>query len=444
MPLSDLCVQAIAKVLVPDDEVSTSQYELRGAAKQLHDHCQDYSEVIISGPADTGKTLACCLLIDKLARRYAGCQIVIVRKRRTDMTASVLQTYQRRVLRFSNDVRVLGGSSPAWFDYPNGSRVWVAGLDKESKVLSAEYDVAYVNQAEELAVQEWETLGTRVTGRAGHMPWGLLLGDCNPSGKNHWILQRHKQNKLVLLESSHKDNPELFDAKGRITEAGKRRLSKLKGLSGARLARLYHGLWANPEGAIYDVFDDAKHKIKGFFPPLTWPRVVGVDPLGAYTAAVWIAYNPEDGILHVYREYYQPFGVTTEGHARACLEISRRAGETVFAWVGGGPSERQARLDWSMAGVPLLELDNKSVWSQIDKVYNLLKEFKLVIHDNCEQLLSEIGEYRRKLKDGEATDEIEDKEKYHMLDALRYAIGWLSEPVERSEVVYNPIRIGEY
>jgi len=56
--------------------------------------------------------------------------------------------------------------------------------------------------------------------------------------------------------------------------------------------------------------------------------------------------------------------------------------------------------------------------------------------------LSEIGDYRRELKDGEPTDVIEDKETYHLIDALRYAVAYLMGPQEQTEVLYRPVRIG--
>ena len=47
--------------------------------------------------------------------------------------------------------------------------------------------------------------------------------------------------RLTLIDSSHRDNPDLFDqVTGEITEEGERRLSRLKALSGTRLMRLYH------------------------------------------------------------------------------------------------------------------------------------------------------------------------------------------------------------
>jgi hypothetical protein len=402
--------------------------------------CRD-PEVILSGPADTGKTLALLWKLNACALRYRGASIVILRKQLTDTYSTVLVTLQKKILGENAPVNPYGGEKPEWFDYPNGSRIWTAGLDKAGKVLSAEHDLIYVNQAEELSLMDWETLTTRTTGRAGNMPYSQTIGDCNPAAPTHWILSRARENKLALFKSSHKDNPELYDqATGRITPEGEQRIGRLRNLSGSRLMRLYHGLWALPEGAIYDIFDEEKHKVASFPIPDTWPRVVGIDPFGAYIAAVWLAFDPQNGILNVYREYREPFGLTTAGHAANVKKLSRD--ETMFAWVCGAKSERAWRLEWEAAGIPVIEPPVADVWVGIDRVYQLLKEFRLVIHDCCVGLLSEVGEYRRKLaKDGTPTEKIESKETFHLLDALRYPVVYLTESPERVEVVYNPIRI---
>jgi len=291
---------------------------------------------------------------------------------------------------------------------------------------------------------DWETLTTRTTGRAGNMPYAQTIGDCNPSAPTHWIKSRAKEGKLRLFESGHKDNPELYDqATGTVTEEGERRIGRLKNLSGSRLMRLYHGLWAAPEGAIYDVFDEEKHKVASFHPPVMWPRAVGIDPFGAHVAAVWLAFDPQNGILNVYQEYLEPFGLTTAGHAENVRRLTKN--EAVFAWVCGAKSERAWRLEWEAAGVPVVEPPVTDVWVGIDRVYQLLKDFRLVIHDDCAGLLSEIGDYRRKLdKKGQATETIEDKTSYHLLDALRYVVAWLSEPRETAQVIYPLQQIGRY
>lgn len=397
-------------------------------------YCRD-DEVVLSGPADTGKTIAMLTKLHWLAHKHDGASIVIARKQLTDVYSSVLQSFKKII---DPSVSIFGGEKPQWYDYPNGSRVWVAGLDKPGKVLSAEHDLAYINQVEECSLVDWETVTTRTTGRAGHIPYNQTIGDCNPGPPTHWIRARAKAGSLSLFNSTHRDNPDLYDQQtGELTPEGKRRIGALKKLTGSRLLRLFHGLWAAPEGAIYDVFDEDKHIVKSFKIPGPWPRAVGIDPFGAQIAALWVAFDPTSGILNVYREYCEPFGKTTAGHAESILGMTRQ--EPVFAWVCGGPSERAWRTEWQAAGIPVIEPPVGDVWVGIDRVYQLLAEFRLVVHDSCVGLASEIGDYRRKVgRDGIATEKIANKENYHLLDALRYVIAWLTQPREEVGVIQLP------
>src|SRR5260370_30833152 len=124
---------------------------------------------------------------------------VIVRKTYKSMPGYVLQIYEKKVLTTVYRVRKFGGEKAEWFDYPNGARVWIGGMDNPAKVLSSERDIIYVNQAEELSLGEWETLTTRVTGRAANMPYAQIIGDCNPGSFNHWIKACAGEGKLKLL-----------------------------------------------------------------------------------------------------------------------------------------------------------------------------------------------------------------------------------------------------
>ena len=411
-------------------------YTPRGGIEEFI-YSQD-SEVILAGPAETGKTLGACWKIHIQASKYPKARIVILRKRQTDVYNTILETYRQII--DGLDIRVLGGSKPEMFIYPNGSVIYISGIDKPSKVLSSERDVIYCNQVEEFSLKDWEYLTTRVTGRGAVMPYTQVLGDCNPDHPTHWIKQREKMGYLKLIESTHQDNPRLYDEFGGITEQGQRTMAALDRLTGPRKLRLKSGLWAAPEGAIYDVFEEEKHRVSQFEIPLSWPRAAGVDPVGAYTAVVWGALDPESSILNIYREYYQPFGITTSGHVKKVMQLSQ--GETIFAFYSGAPSERQPRADWTAYGVTLLPTEITDVWWGIDKIYELLKDFKLVIHESCPALLSEIATYRRKIRDGLATEEIENKNDFHLLDALRYLIVGLIEPHEVTQTTYQPVTIG--
>lgn len=233
-------------------------------------------QIIVSGPAETGKTIACLHLLDSLAWQYPGMQGAIIRKTYRSMPGSVLQTFEKKVLKSGDGVTKRGGEKPEWFDYPNGSRLWIGGMDNAAKVLSSERDVIYVNQAEELTLDEWETLTTRATGRAGNMPYAQVIGDCNPGSFNHWIKGLANGGTLRLLESRHEDNPTLFDpVTKKITEQGERSLASLDRLTGVRYLRLRKGLWAAAEGTVYETFDRAIHIVD--IAPQAVSYVAGVD-----------------------------------------------------------------------------------------------------------------------------------------------------------------------
>lgn len=256
-------------VILEQPAGSDAGYEPHGAAAEFW-RCKD-QEVVISGPAETGKTLVCLHKLDTMAWKYPGLQGAIVRRTYQSMPGSVLQTFDKKVLgawdphkksfdQTLTPVRKYGGSKPEWYDYPNGSRLWVGGMDKPSKVLSSERDVIYVNQVEELELNEWETLTTRTTGRAGNMPYSQIIGDCNPSHPQHWLLARRDEGKLTFLESRHEDNPVLYDhTTGLWTEQGLRTLAVLDNLTGVRYLRLRKGIWAQAEGIVYDEYDPAVH-----------------------------------------------------------------------------------------------------------------------------------------------------------------------------------------
>jgi len=430
--------------------------------------CRD-QECILEGPADVGKTLALLYKIHRCAEQYPGAQFLVLRKVRAHLYGTVILTWQRDILAHlpPNYLRIWGGETPAHYTYPNGpdktnpyeggSRIWFGGLDNPGQTLSGERDIICVIQAGEITVSDWEYLIRMATGRGAKMPYSQVIGDCNPGSHTSWILQRwnHGNGSLRLFKTKHRDNPSLFDPEtGDLTESGERRLSALRRLTGHRLKRLYYGIWAPPEGAIFEMYDEETHKVKAFKIPQLWPRFVGVDPFGAKIAAVWVAYDPQGMALHVYREYVQPFGITTGEHVKQILDLAgysetgspTHRAEQIFAWVGGGPSERQARLDFTGFGLPLVPSPVKDVWAQLGRIMSLMREGRLFIHDCCVNLLSEIGDMRRKQnkRTGEFTDKIENENDFHCVSGLRYILSYLTGSGEETqdEIVDYSIPIG--
>jgi phage terminase large subunit len=380
-------------------------------------------ETMLDGPAETGKTLAELWRLHACALKYPGAQFAIIRKKKTDLHGSVLRTFTRDILEpYAPFVDHYGGKVPQWYDYPGGSRIWLGGLDEPGKTLSSERDIIYVCQAAQLSLNDWEMLTRCVTGRGKIMPYTQLRGDCNPAHPTSWIIQRGRDGKLKRFTSTHRDNPTLWNReRSEWTAQGIETRETLGNMTGARRKRLFQGLWAAPEGAIFEVFDESRHKVSAFEIPPSWPRFAGVDPVGAYVAAIWIAYDPADQVFHVYREYCEPFGIPTSKHVKNMLDLSQ--GEFIHWWATGGPSERQQRLDFQSHGLPACTPGVSDVWAGIDRLIEALDGRELVVHDSCPKLLDEIGSYSRKIGRDGLPDEktIQDKDKYHLIDSTRYA-----------------------
>ena len=221
------------------------------------------SEIICHGPAETGKTFAACLKLHLCALKYPHSKLAIIRKTQTSCYDTIVKTYTDKIL--GKDIEKwpcipYGGTNrPKQFNYYNGSTIIIAGMDKASKVLSAEFDMVLVNQAEELTLDDWEIITTRTTGRAGNMPYAQTIGDANPSYPTHWMYHR---DSLRLYYSKHTENPSLFNQlTGEITEQGKRTMRTLEKLTGMRRERLLHGRPSRAEGIIYEEYNASIHRV---------------------------------------------------------------------------------------------------------------------------------------------------------------------------------------
>ena len=256
--------------------------------------------------------------LNALAEKYPGSRLLFVRKTRASLTTTGLVTFSKLVLPPGNaDVNYQRAL------YPNGSEIIFGGMDKSSKVMSSEYDVAYVQEATELSEGDWEDITTRL--RWGHIPYQQILADCNPSYPKHWLKQRANLGKCVMLESRHEDNPSLWTGTD-WTEGGRAYIAKLDALSGARYLRLRKGIWAAAEGMVYEDYDAAVHLIDRSTvidnPDFrNWPRIWVVD-FGFTNPFCWQAWaRDRDGRLYRYREIYQTQRLV-EDHAREILRVT--------------------------------------------------------------------------------------------------------------------------
>lgn len=397
-----------------------------GAALEVF-YCKD-PEILSCGPAGTGKSRGILEKMHFCAMKYPGMRGLIVRKTRESITQSAMVTFEEFVL--PDDGSVKFRTAQQEYRYNNRSKIVIGGMDKASKVLSSEYDFIYAQEATELTEEDWETLTTRC--RFGKMPYNQVVGDCNPDSSRHWLLKRRNDNKLRYFRSIHEDNPVLFNHKtGEWTERGEAYMDRLSNLTGVRRKRLFEGIWASAEGAIYEEYWKPEvHLINRMAIPFHWPRVWVVDfgfrdPM---VIQVW-ALDEENDLAYRFAELYQT-NLLVEDAAAIMKHWMRREHEPrPRAIVCDHDAEGRATLERHL-GMDTMPAD-KGILAGIDIVQAKLRDDKLLfLRDSSIEVDVELRDSGRPWRTEDEFDSYEWNDKVirekpkdgddHGLDCTRY------------------------
>lgn len=219
-------------------------------------------EALHDGPAGTGKSRVSMEIIAYICETYPGTRVLMGRKTRASMTETTLATWEQLVLPEGHPA--LRGATRAGrrkYVFENGSEVIVMGFDDPERIKSLEVDLIYVNEANELTLNDWEIAITRL--RGGKLPAKFALSDCNPDVPRHWLMNRVRSGVMHRFIGRHKDNPRYYDHDaGDWTDEGRQYvMGTLHNLTGVRRRRLLDGEWCAAEGQIYEMFDSAVHLV---------------------------------------------------------------------------------------------------------------------------------------------------------------------------------------
>jgi hypothetical protein len=197
----------------------------------------------------------------------------------------------------------------------------------------------------------------------------------------------------------------------------------------------YRGRYDRPAGLIYSDMDENIHLIPSFHIPQSWNWHVGIDPGAVHTALVWVAEEPATNKYFIAKSYLDGNKTTKEHVKKAKQQFSYGQ---VIRWVGGAGSEDQFRMDWTNEGIHVREPEIRDVEAGIDRVTALLREKRLFIFNTEENqpLIEEFRSYSRELDEqGQPTDKIKDKNKFHLEDACRYVFSGMGNMGDYSTAV---------
>ena len=379
-------------------------------------------EILFDGPAGTGKSRAVCEKANLCAMKYPSSRILFLRKTRASMTESVLVTFEDKVLTQNSPIKSGPHRSHRQsYIYPNGSMIVLGGMDNADRIMSTEYDMICVFEATELTLDDWEKLLTRL--RNGVMPYQQIIADCNPSGPTHWLKIRADEGSMKRIMSRHEDNPAVT----------KEYLDQLARLTGHRKDRLYMGTWTAAEGMIYDTWDAAKFVMERN--PDDMKRwVMSLDEGFANPCAMYLYGVDGDGRVHVYREFYR----TKQKEQDVIAAAKEFYGSQNVEFIVVDPSAAKliaALTDSNMATTPA---DN-TVYEGIVECQKYIHigddgRARLTVDPSCKNFIREIEGYQWNTGSKGIQDKPE-KVNDHAMDALRYAIMYLSQTSRSMELI---------
>lgn len=285
-----------------------------------------WPETLIEGPAGTGKSYGVAHYVDALCVLFPGCRGLIVRKTLKSLRESVQVTLEQKVWGEQHPCVTASTATRAHrqgYVYPeatnvvNGvvysgrSEIVLGGMDNPGRVLSTEFDWVWAEEAFEISLEAWETLGSR--NRNWVMPWQQMIATTNPESQYHWLNARPEERgddgrpKMRRLKSRHWENPLFWDLeRNRWKPAGEQYVAKrLANASHNQRRRYYLGEWFASSGRIWDSYDENIHVVPlDAVPEPKW-AIGGLDwgfrNPGALT--VWVV-DKEDRIYCVREAYH--------------------------------------------------------------------------------------------------------------------------------------------
>lgn len=277
--------------------VTYLDFEPRGAVRQLFEPLarlnrgdvdgaiewgKAHPEVLVEGPAGTGKSRGALEYIDSLCELFPGIRVLICRQTLASLRESTQVTLEEKVwypghpcltisqatrehrsgYTYPESINVVGGIT-----YQGSSRIVLGGLDKPERTFSTEYDVVFVEEAIETSLDAWMKL--RRVNRNWRLPWQQQIACTNPGSEFHWLNVRGSEvgdngrRVMQRLLSRHVDNPAMWDVGANDwTEQGRTYVEDALGhMRGAVRKRLLDGLWVSEEGQVWEEYDPAVHNL---------------------------------------------------------------------------------------------------------------------------------------------------------------------------------------
>lgn len=221
-----------------------------------------------------------------IACKYPGSRHLVCRYRFNHVKNSIWLDTLKKVLKICfPDLAVKWNNVDYFITFPNGSELWIGGLDdkeRSEKILGMEFLTVFVNEASQISYDAFTTLLTRLAQKIKGARTRLFV-DMNPPSKKHWSY------KLWIEHTEPDDNTKLSNSY--IDDLGALKMNPadnlenisedyiklLNSMPERKKKRFLRGEFGDDnEGALWD--DDMISRNRVHEPPRMKRIVISIDP----------------------------------------------------------------------------------------------------------------------------------------------------------------------
>lgn len=390
------------------------------AFKLLSDAEKRY--LMLFGGSRSGKTLTLVRAIIIRACKVKSRHAILRLKFNHAKTSLWLDTIPKVLQMCFPDLNVVSVKTDYYLLLPNGSEIWIGGLDDDvrvEKILGKEYSTLYFNECSQIPYKSIEIAMTRLAEK--NELTKKVYFDENPPTKKHWSY-------WVFIKGLHPDTMEPLDFKrygsllmnpeDNIENIDQEYITEiLDKLSETERNRFKLGMFSEAsEGQVYYSFQREinVHTFEKQYAigTLMIGMDFNVDPM---TAVVGYYQNKR---FYVMDEIF----LNNSDTPKMCAELIKRGykGGRVFPDSTGKNRKTSGRTDFQILkedGFTIHDTRNPFVRDRVNNLNRLLRDGRIIIDPKCKKLIKDLEQV---VWDGDDLDKKSDTELTHISDALGY------------------------
>jgi PBSX family phage terminase large subunit len=383
---------------------------------------------MLYGGSRSGKTFITIYSLIIRACKFKSRQVILRLNFNHCKTSIWLDTLPKVLKIAFPDLPVEWNKTDYFITLPNGSEIWIGGLDDEArveKILGKEYSTIYFNECSQIPYTSIQVALTRLAEKSGLK--NKAYYDENPPTKRHWSYWLFiKKVEPIESKAIRADNYQsiLMNPVDNLENINDEYLDILNSLDERQKARFLLGEFLDgDEGNVYYAFDREKN-VKEIDEKVKVGQIrIGMDfNVNPMTATISYYTN---GIFYVFDEIY----LNNSDTFKMANELKNRGYiGTIYPDSTGANRKTSGKSDHEIlreSGFYIESTRNPFVTDRVNNFNRLLGEGRVIISPKCKMLINDLEKVVWKGKD---LDEGKDKSLTHISDALGYTL-WSLSPI---------------